>query len=128
MSINSKVLAVLSATEGSFAHQVVSRTGIDAKQVNQCLSRLYQVGRVKRRREPDEILFRYYLGGSEATHKAEPHVPRSHVTVYDSMTDSAIMHKMSMLRKMRGRLIEEWHPLIDAVIQDYEWFLRSVRR
>lgn len=38
---------------------------------------------------------------------------------------ATLWHRVALLRRMRDRTIEEYHPLLNAVINDYELFLRE---
>lgn len=58
----------------------------------------------------------------------EPLPPSSLAKTKTSLENEQIAvlwHRVALLKRMRDRTIEEYHPLLNAVINDYELFLRE---
>lgn len=127
-SMAETVLRSLSTTEGSFVHQVVARTGLDRKQAARILSKLFGEEMLKREKDPLGFGYRYFLKYERI---GEPEIParrRSNDIEKEKRIafadESKLWHRVTMLKRMRDKLIEEHHPLLNLVIADYEEFLR----
>lgn len=46
-------------------------------------------------------------------------------SVFKYRDEAAMWERVRLLKRMRSRIIDEYHPLLDAVIADYEWMLRK---
>lgn len=46
-------------------------------------------------------------------------------SVFKYRDEAAMWERVRLLKRMRERIIDDYHPLLDAVIADYEWMLRK---
>lgn len=121
MSYKWTVKNALKADKGSTPYQIAARTGLPSSVVSRNLSKMFLDGEIDRVEAGNAALsyFEYFLKkGPDPI----PGVPEG--SVLNRKDDDAVRHRVTMLKKMRDRLIEEYHPLLNAVISDYEWFLK----
>lgn len=118
MSLQNDILLALSATEGSYTYQVVARTKLNSKQVSRALSKMTQAGDIYRQVATNGAYLYFLHITSTYPQLAKP------PSILENVDKEAMWHRVAMLRRMRDRTIEEYHPLLNAVIRDYEIFLR----
>lgn len=119
MSVKQAILLALRLEEGSYTYQIVARTKLNSKQVSRRLSQMAQNSEIVRKADENGT-YLYLL-------KA-PLPPTSLAKTKTSLENEQIAtlwHRVALLRRMRDRTIEEYHPLLNAVINDYELFLRE---
>lgn len=118
VSSQQAILMALRADVGSYSYQVVARTGLERRLVSRKLSRMVINGEIGRM-DDERGAYQYYLKSEDQalTH----HLQKA--TTLDTQNIAAMWHRLSMLKRMREKIIEDFHPLLDAVIKDYETFL-----
>lgn len=119
MSTQQAILLALHVSEGSYTYQIVARTKLDSKQVSRKLSKMVKDEEIDRKTD-DKGSFLYFLKSSNP-----PTILAKTQTILENDQVAAMWHRVAMLRRMRDRTIEEYHPLLNAVIRDYEFFLRE---
>ena len=110
--LRERILKVLIAQSGLFIHVIAQRVDADPKRVGQELRGLMADGAVFKRKEHQGTYFKYYL----LEGYFEPATPVK-LRIDESVE---VLHRLTLLKRMRDRLINEHHYLLDAVIRDYE--------
>lgn len=119
MSTQQAILLALQINEGAYTYQIVARTKLDSKTISRKLSKMVKDEEIAR--SPDERgSYLYFLKSSNP-----PQAVAKSSTILDNEHYAAMWHRVAMLKRMRERTIEEYHPLLTAVIRDYEVFLRQ---
>lgn len=127
---NSKRMAVVKVIkpEGSCAFDIGAASEMSQTMVSKILYNLVSLGVVLKVKEKGiDRVFRYVLANASMVVAGEQ-TQWKHQTAKLLVTNAGDMwHRLSMLKKLRDRLIEDHHPLLNAVIADYEYALHSLR-
>lgn len=124
------VLNSLSETDGLRVSEIVRITGLDSATVSRQLLVLQKENKVWREniegKFDTNIYFRYpppkiVVNDVEIQSYARP----AGTSVFKYRDEAALWERVALIKRMKSRLIEEYHPLLDAVIADYELFLRK---
>ena len=117
-STQQAILLALHVSEGSYTYQIVARTKLDSRTISRKLSKMVKESVIAR--QPDEKgLYLYFLKAAlPSPSLAKPK------TILENEQVTAMWHRVAMLRRMRDRTIEDYHALLNAVIRDYDFFLR----
>lgn len=118
ISTQQAILMALRADVGTYAYKVAEKSGFSRKVISRKLSGMALEGKIRRESDGNGA-YLYYLKSDSPPIFAKP--ARS---TLDTQTIAALWHRVAMLRRMRERTIADYHPLLDAVIKDYETFLR----
>lgn len=119
MTTAQAILLALRVEEGSYTYQIVARSHLPSKRVSRMLSKMVQDDVIARAKDGNGA-YLYFLKSSSPTPAA-----KHSVTILETKNIAAMWHRVAMLRRMRDKTIEEYHPLLNAVIRDYEIFLRT---
>lgn len=112
VSLRERVLKVLLAQSGLFLSVIAQRANGDVQKVAQQLKQLIAAGAVFKRKEQKGTYYRYYLldGFFEPPNPVRLKIPES----------VEVLHRLTLLKRLRDRLISDHWYLLDAVIKDYE--------
>lgn len=121
MSYKWTIKNALKEDRGSTTYQVAARVNLPPSMVSKALSKMYLAGEIERVEtgNPALAFFEYKLKKSPVTVKID--APQE--STFHQQNYAAMAHRVVLLKKMRDRLIEEYHPLLNAVIADYEQFI-----
>lgn len=120
VSTQQAILSALRADQGSYSYQVVSRTMLEKKLVSRKLGRMVKEGIIDRATDGNGAFLYFLKSESPPTFHAT-----KKVRTLDAQSTAALWHRVSMLKRMRERTMDDYHPLLDAVIKDYVTYLRS---
>lgn len=124
------VYSALSEIDGLRVSEIVRVTGLDSATVSRQLLVLQKENKVYRENPLGKFdtntYYRYpppkiVVNDVEIQSYERP----AGTSVFKYRDESAMWDRVALLKKMRARIIEEYHPLLDAVIADYEWMLRK---
>lgn len=116
--------------EGSYVFEIAAACGLEQRAVSKTLSNLVRVGSViKVKVEGVDRIFRYLMSPKTKL----PSLRANVATVSFAEATQALLvvdqggmwHRLAMLKRLREKLIEEHHPLLNAVIADYEFTLHA---
>lgn len=129
VSRRTAVLNVLSEVHGLRVSQIANVTGLDSATVSRQLLVLQKEKKVYRDNplgKFDTNLYFRYPPPSVVVNDVEiqSHERPAGTSVFKYRDEGAMWERVAGLKRMRARLIDEYHPLLDAVIADYEWMLR----
>ena len=111
-TLKERILQVLLTQSGLFVHVIAKRADATVDDTSKVLRELERANGVFKRKEGKGSYYQYYLleGYFEPPTPLELRIPRSAET----------LHRLTLLKRMRERLIcDHWY-LLDAVIKDYE--------
>lgn len=121
VSTQKAILTALRADQGSYSYQVATKSGLEKRKVSRKLGRMVKEGLIARG-EDGNGSFLYFLKSEIPLETQNMERLRN----FDADNNAALWHRVSLLKRMRERTIEDYHPLLDAVIKDYVSYLRSV--
>ena len=116
-TLKERILQVLLTQSGLFVHVIAKRADATVDDTSKVLRELERANGVFKRKEGKGSYYQYYLleGYFEPPTPVELRVPRTAET----------LHRLTLLKRMRERLIcDHWY-LLDAVIKDYEITLKE---
>lgn len=122
MSYKWEIKNALREDRGSTTYQIAARTNLPSSVVSRALSKMYLAGEIERGEVGGAALayFEYFKKADKPRKPVEKAHPAS---TFNKQDTESVKHRVVMLKRMRDRLIEEYHPLLNAVITDYESFL-----
>lgn len=118
--VSLRVLQAFGNSSHACVHVLLDRTGLSPEALGRALSDL-QAERVLRR--VDEVFYRTQV---EVDVPVDLGLDKKHLPLLLGMTEDEAHARVSMLMFMKSRLINEWHPIIDKLIADYEKALKIV--
>ena len=116
-TLKERILQVLLSQSGLFVHVIAKRADATVDDTSKVLRELERANGVFKRKEGKGSYYQYYLleGYFEPPTPLELRVPRTAET----------LHRLTLLKRMRERLIcDHWY-LLDAVIKDYQFTLED---
>lgn len=93
---------------------------LEKKKVSRKLGRMVKEGVIARVEDGNGAFLYFLKSDSPPTFHS-----MKKVRSLDAQNTAALWHRVSMLRRMRERTMDDYHPLLDAVIKDYVTYLRS---
>lgn len=134
--VHSGLLQVFRRKRWICIHELIEATGISYNQLNKSLVKLEVKGHIQRSQiEGSEKLTLYGLVNfdtlyqpTEGTelHPSHDMSKAGLCSPVVGMTEQDARSRVFMLKRMKERLIQEWHPIIDKIIEDYQRDLRRV--
>lgn len=118
------VLAALIGRESVCMHVLLERTGLPKEVLLPTLSGL--VGERVLRKVKTEYGDVYTRTPIEVEIDSELGMDSEHLPMLNGLTIDEARTRVHMLTFMKNRLINEWHPIIDKLIGDYERGLKIV--
>lgn len=101
-------------------HELSDVTGLDAKAVAQAVKELQREGSLQK------VGDGLYQRKGEAYVSLHLGLDKDHLPALFGLDEREARNRVSMLKRMKERLVIDYHPILDMVIGDYESGLRKV--
>ena len=125
MSLQETVLAAFHQRPRSCIHQLIEATGLSRAELRYAVVELQKLKLI---RKVSEVKGDYlYELVNKQVHRTEPIIAGGALSIhykFDVDEDTA-QRRVVMLKYMKSRLIQEWHPVLDKLLEDYESGLKA---
>lgn len=120
----STILAAFTTKPALCVHVLMEITGLTREALRSALVDLIEQGAIRKIAEfkGDSV----YARGDEAYVPITLGVDEDHLPCLFGLDEHAARTRLTMLKRMKGRLIGDWHPMLDLLIGDYERGLKNV--
>lgn len=119
------VFYALSDTEGRRIEDLCHITGFSYASIAQQLRHLKKDGKVGFNPDTNQYFraskAQVFVNGVEIQSYERP----AGTSVFKYRDEAAMWERVAAIKRMKLRLIEDFHPLLDAIVADYEWMLRK---
>lgn len=111
-------------------HQILAQTKIPNKLAMRHLARLRELGKVRKVLQPgqdDVMVWSHVHYEPPDPTKIQPASDVQRASPVVGLTERQALDRIIMLNRMKERLIKEWHPVIDVILNDYKRDLGRVQ-
>lgn len=120
------ILAAFSKRPRMCIHMLMDETGLPKDAALKGASELCREGALKRLEEGAKGEYVYARTTMDASVPMNVGLNSHYLPALLGLSEGEARERVYMLKGMRKRLIEHWHPILDKVIGDYEKGLRAV--
>lgn len=125
--VASMILAAFGMKSRLCMHQLMDMTGQSKDMIERVGTRLIREGVLRRRLiEGTESDFMYYRTTCEGNVPDDFGLDEKHLPLLLGLSEDEALSRVRMLKAMKDRLIEQWHPQLNKLIGDYERGLKAV--
>lgn len=120
----STILAAFTKKAALCIHVLMEITGLSREALRAAIVDLVEQGAIRKIAE--------FKGDSVYARAGDAYVPltlgvdEDHLPCLFGLSEKEARNRLSTIKYMKNRLISEWHPALDKVIEDYERGLKSV--
>ena len=125
MAVQELVLAAFQKKPRSCIHQLMEATGLARSELRYGIVELQKLKLI---RKVTSVKGDYvYELMDTNVHHTEPVLAGSVMPRYEfTITEDVAKSRVCMLNFMKRKLIQEWHPVVDKLLKDYESGLKSI--
>lgn len=125
-SVRTRILLALDPDVGLSSYQVADKVGVNRKTVSRALSNLVKLGSAFNRPSPAGHASYFLNPKAKVIRNTAIVEKRPENELLAVASASVFWDRIARLRRMKERVIEEYHPLLDVVIHDYEVSIRAM--
>lgn len=125
MAVQEEILAVFYRKPRLCIHQLAEESGLPRSTLRYALVELQKIGRIKKVSEVkgDNV---YQLKHEPKEAQLDTAVSPAYLPVAFGLEEETARDRVIMLKRMKSRLIREYHPILDVFIEDYERGLKAI--